>query len=73
MKKNLYYTIEKEISDDGETLNGNKTITVYEIVNNEPNTLASINCSIEDNSWTEIQHYLEDNGYNKAEFEFILL
>jgi hypothetical protein len=75
MKKKLYYTIEKEIDDNGgdETLTGNKTITVYDIVNNEPEHFAEIFCGNEENSKEKINEYLEDNGYGDDEYTLILL
>lgn len=74
-KKKLYYTIEKEVDDNGgdEALSGNKTITVYDMVNNEPKKLTDIWCGNEENSKDKINEYLgdEDNGYD--EFTLILL
>lgn len=72
MKKKLYYTVEKEI-EDNEFLTGLKTVTVYEIINNEPKEFFSLDLSLDDNSKKEIQDYLDDNGYGDDEFEFILL
>jgi uncharacterized protein YegJ (DUF2314 family) len=74
-KKKLYYTVEKEIDDNGgdDTLTGNKTITVYEIVNNEPKKLTDIECGTEENSKDKINDYLSDNGYGDDEFTLILL
>ncbi len=73
MKKHLYYTVEKEIDSTGESLTGNKEVTVYEIVNNEPKSFFSLDLSIEDNSKEEILAYLEDNGYGDDEYELTLL
>jgi len=73
MKKKLYFTVEKEVYGDGETLNGNKTITVYQIINNEPKRFFDVECFNEDSSQEEIQNYLDDNGYGDEEFELILL
>lgn len=73
MKKKLYYTIEKEIATDNETLTGIKIITVYEILNNVPTRFITCEGSIEDKSTTLIQDYLDDNGYGDDEFEFIFL
>jgi hypothetical protein len=74
MKKELYYTIEKEVDDNGgdETLTGNKTITVYEMVNNEPKRFTEIFCGNEENSKEKINEYLKDNDYND-EYQLILL
>lgn len=71
--KKLYFTIEKEISSDNETLTGNKNITVYEIINNEPKQLCSIDCDVTRVSTDAIQEYLDDNGMGDDQFEFILL
>ena len=73
MKKKLYFTVEREISEDGESLNGNKTIAVYEMVNNEPKEFTSIDTTNDKNSKKEIQNYLNDNGFGDDEFELILL
>lgn len=73
MKKKLYYVVEKEISSDGESLNGIKTITVYEILDNVPKRLCDIEGSIEDKSIDLIQDYLDDNGMGDDEFEFVQL
>lgn len=69
--KKLYYTIEKEVDDDN--LTGNKTITVYEIVNNEPKRFFTIDCENEENSKDKINEYLDDNGYGDDEITLILL
>lgn len=73
MKKKLYFTVEKEIDSTGESLTGNKTVTVYEIVNNEPDQFCSLDLSNEDNTQKKIQEYLDDNGYGDDEFELIQL
>lgn len=69
--KKLYYTIEKEVDDDN--LTGNKTISVYEIVNNEPKRFFTIDCENEENSKDKINEYLDDNGYGDDEITLILL
>jgi hypothetical protein len=83
MKKKLYYTVNKEVKSDRKTLNGIKTIAVYEIVNNKPEKFFDVECLNEDNSHEAdlddddyqevIQDYLSDNGYGDDEFELILL
>ncbi len=73
MKKKLYYTVEKEIDNTGESLTGNKTITVYEIVNNEPKKFFGVECRNEDNTKMEILVYLDDNGYSDDDFELVIL
>ena len=69
MKKILYYVVEKEISSDGESLNGIKTITVYEIKYDKPQKLTTVEGSIEDESTDLIQDYLNYNGMGD-DFEF---
>lgn len=73
MKKKLYFVVEKEISSDGETLNGLKTVTVYEIIDNVPKNFCQVDGSIEDKSSDLIQMYLDDNGFGDDNFEFIQL
>jgi|JFJP01.1.fsa_nt_gi hypothetical protein len=67
----FYYTVEKEVED--ENLTGNKTITVYSIVDNEPVKLTDIESVIEDNSKEKIVDYFDENGFGDAEYELILL
>lgn len=72
MKRKLYYTISFEF-DESDSKNGNKTISVYSIENNEPKNFCDIECQNVDNSETQIQSYLNDNGYEDESFELILL
>ncbi len=69
----LYFVVEKEISSDGESLNGNKTVTVYEILDNVPKQLTTVEGEISDKSTDLIQNYLDDNGMGDDDFEFIQL
>lgn len=73
MKKKLYFVVEKEISSDGETINGMKVIDVYEIIDNEPKKLFNVEGFIEDKSTDLIKVHLEDNGMGDDEFEFVQL
>lgn len=73
MKKKLYFTIEKEVSSDGETLNGLKSVDVYEIIDNVPKKFCTVDGSVEDKSSDLIQMYLDDNGFGDDDFEFIQL
>ncbi len=76
MKKKLYLVVEKQLNDVGDDIqetNGWKTITVYEMVNNEPKLFTSIECSNSDESTFAVSDYLCDNGYSDDEFEFIIL
>ena len=73
MKKKLYYTVEKEIAEDAETLNGNKTISVYEMLNNAPKLFFEVEGTLEDNTRELIQNHLDDNGFGDDEYEFICL
>jgi len=70
--KKLYYTVEKEL-DGSESLNGLKTISVYEMIDNEPKMLTIIDAVLEDNSEEKIQEYLDDNGMGDDKFTFKLL
>ena len=73
MKRKLYYTVEKNVSTDGETLDGNKTVTVYDIVDNSPKLFFMLDLVLSDNTQDEIQDYLDDNGYGDEDFKFIQL
>ena len=68
MKKKLYFVVEKEIASDGESQTGNKNITVYEIVDNEPKIFTIIDAINEDNSKEMIQDYLNDNGFDDEDY-----
>ena len=74
-KKILYYTVEFDFQNNGECdeKNGNKTITVYSIVNNKPKIFCEIESFNELSSENEIQTYLDNNGYENEEFEFEIL
>jgi hypothetical protein len=71
--KRLYYTIEKEIDETGESLTGNKNIAVYEIVDGKIKNFASIDSTNDANSVKEIKEYLTDHELDSKEFEFQLL
>lgn len=75
MEKKLYYVVEKELTRVGdiEETTGMKDIVVYEIIDNKPKRLFSLDCPNENNSEKEIKNYLDDNGYGDEEFELILL
>lgn len=73
MKKALYFTIDKNVSGDGETLDGTKTINVYEIIDNKPKVFTTIEADLSDNSKKLIQEYLDDNGHGDEEFDLIIL
>ncbi len=73
MKKALYFTIDKNVSGDGETLDGTKTINVYEIIDNKPKVFTTIEADLSDNSKKLIQEYLNDNGHGDEEFDLIVL
>ena len=71
--RKLYYVVEKQshdVGDDIHELTGWKTITVYEIVDNQPKIFCEIESDITENSEDEIQTYLDNNGYEDEEFEF---
>ena len=76
MKKKLYYTIQKEtinVGGDYQELTGLKSVTVYEMINNEPKQFFNLDLELHQNSEEEIQEWLDFNGYGDDEFEFILL
>jgi hypothetical protein len=75
MKRKLFYVVEKQLMDVGETeeTTGWKTVSVYEIVNNEPKAMFDLELSNSDNTEEEILGYLDENGYEDVEFEFTQL
>ena len=77
MKKNLFYVVEKEsyydVGDNIHKLTGWKTITVYEIINNQPKIFSTIGAEIANSSENEIQIWLDNNGYGDEEFNLIQL
>lgn len=73
MKKTIYYTVEKEVDCDGETLTGNKDVIVYEILDNKPKRIFALELTNDQNSEAEILDYLNDNGFGDDEFDIVLL
>lgn len=74
MKKKLYYVVEKEVTGENyDFVTGNKLISVYEMINNEPIAFTTLDVQNEDNSQEKIQEYLNDNGHGDESFEFIQL
>lgn len=76
MKKKLYYVVDKETNDVGgdcQECTGNKTVTVYNMVNNVPTEFFNLDLELFQNSEEEIQEWLDDNGYGDDEFELIRL
>lgn len=73
MKKKLYYTIERGLDPFGESLDGNKYVTMYTIENNEPKKFGSLDLLVEENTTGCIEDYLNDNGYGDDDIELILL
>lgn len=72
MKKILFYVVEKQLTSNGESeeTTGWKTITVYEIVGNQPKIFCEIEAELENSSKNEIQTYLDNNGLEDQEFDF---
>ena len=70
--KHLYYVVEKETIDlDGiEECTGDRTLWVYDMIDNKPCEFTTIECTNEDNSEEMIQEYLIDNGHGDETFEF---
>lgn len=50
-----------------------KDILIYEIIDNVPKVFANLEVEIQLNSESEIQVWLDNNGYGDKEFEFIEL
>lgn len=73
MGGNVFYTVEKLVSSDGETLDGNKSVVVYDIVNNIPKVWFTLDLVLSDNCEAAIQDYLNDNGYGDESFNFVNL
>ena len=75
MKKKLYYVVHLELQDVGDShlTTGNKTIIVYDIIDNIPSNFCELDIDITYNSKEAIQDYLNDNGHGDETFEFIQL
>lgn len=79
MKNRILYYVVKPHLDSSDSLNGLRTITVYIIENNIPKTFAELECMTDDlgkyfySNEEEIQNYLDDNGYEDEEFDFVQL
>ncbi len=75
MKKKLYYVVEHEYQDAGETKeqNGLKSVTMYSIDNNIPTKMGILDLRNEDNSKESIQDWLNDNGYEDENIELVQL
>lgn len=71
----LYYTVEKytEFINEVEETTGVKGITVYEMIDNIPKIFCQIESYNNASSELEIQEWLDDNGYEDKEFEFVIL
>ena len=75
--KKLYYSVEKEteVGNEEEYITGNKTVCVYEIVNNEPKNILTFECGNEENTQLKIIDELEEKNhmFDKDATRFILL
>lgn len=60
--KKLYYTVEFGIEDQ-EYLTGNKTVYVYDFINNEPQKILVFECGNDENSQSEILDRLDSEKY----------
>ena len=67
MKKKLYYTVDHGI-DDSE---GYKTISVYDIQNNEPIEILNFECLVEDTSKNEILDRLDSDLYPEVDLRIL--
>jgi hypothetical protein len=69
--RKFYYVVDIEVDDYGNDVlecTGNKLVTIYEIIDNEPKQLTLIGLSLEDDSEQESQDYL-DNKFEDEIFE----
>lgn len=75
MKTTLYFTVTKNTAFIGndEYCDGIKTICVYEIANDKPNSWFDLEVPNDDNSIESIEQYLNDNGFSDKDYEFIQL
>lgn len=74
--KKLYYSISIELEELDHQIydvTGLKRITVYNIFNNQPTLLCEIESNILLKSVEEIQTWLDENGFENEEYEFIEL
>lgn len=71
----LYYVVEKQLKgiDDFEETTGWKTITCYTVEDNVPKIFFDIETHNNRLSESEIQEWLDNNGYEDTEFKFIVL
>ncbi len=67
------YTVEKQTRtiDTVEECTGWKTIQVYEIANDQPKMWFEIEARNDDSSGEEIQTWLDNNGFENREYEFV--
>lgn len=69
--RKFYYVVDIEVDDYGDDVlecTGNKLVTIYEIIDNEPKQITLIGLSLEDDSEQEAQDYL-DNKFEDEIFE----
>lgn len=71
--KKLYYTVERGVYPDGETLDGTKTASVYSIENNIPKIEFNVEMDLTDNTVNHIKMHMEDNFIPTIGVEFIIL
>jgi hypothetical protein len=71
----LFYTVEKQtqIIDTVEECTGWKTIQVYEIANDQPKMWFELEARNDDSNEEEIQTWLDNNGFEDREYEFVWL
>lgn len=71
--KKIYYTTKDESYPNG-ILTGYRYITVYQIIFNQPKIIGRIETiHDEDMDIQEIQHYLDEQGFDDLMFKFIKL
>lgn len=72
-ERTLYFTVEKDVTGTGRTLDGNKAVNVYEVTQGKMANVAVIEGVIEDNSVELIKQYLNDNGFGDNAYIFVNL
>jgi len=63
--RTLYFTVDKELEEIDNGLfdaTGNKSINLYEIIDNKPKMVYTIETTLENSTIAEISEWLEDNG-----------
>lgn len=73
--KTIYYTVDVEFHSHDFELGptGLKMVNIYTVENGKVVKMADIECDLSDSSEDKIENYLDDNGFEEEDFEFVLL